>query len=136
MIALFVGAILFIVASLVVVICRKAGRVNRSTHGDTVEVNLAYGITQTLQDSHTLGVSPAEGVYDYPTPSIDIEVTRLRMNEAYGVVYETIAAAGHGDSTYRHPVVEFADDNIEAKQNEAYAAIADVVMEENMAYNL
>ena len=59
------------------------------------------------------------------------------MNEAHGVVYETIAAAaGHGESTYRHPVVEFADDDIEAKQNEAYAAISDVVVEENMAYNL
>ena len=133
---LVAAAILFIVASLVVVVCHKAGRVSRSTHGDTIEVNLAYGVTPILQDSHRPGVSSAEGVYDYPTPSIDINVTRLRMNEAYGVVYEIITAAGHGESTYRHPGVEFADDNIEAKQNETYAAIADVVMEENMVYNL
>ena len=70
-------------ASLVVVVCHKAGQVSQSTHGDTIEVNLEYGVIQILQDSHTPGVSPAEGVYDYPTPSIDIEVTRLRMNEAY-----------------------------------------------------
>ena len=139
-IALFVAAILFIVAFLAVVVCRKAGRVSKSTHGHTVEDNLAYGVTQTVQDSHTPGaMSPAEGVhiYDYPTLSVDIDLTRLRVNEAHGVVYETIAAAaGHGESTYRHPVVEFDDDNIEAKRNEAYAAIADAVMKKNIAYNL
>ena len=77
---------------------------SRSTHEDTTAVNPAYGVTQTLQDARTLGVGPAESAYDYPTISIDISETRT--NEACGAVYEIIAA-GHRESTYSHPVAEF-----------------------------
>lgn len=119
--------------SLAVAVHHKAGQESRSTHEDTTAVNPAYGVTQTLQDAHTPGENT---YYDYPTINTH-NISETRMNEAYGVVYETIAA-GHGES---YPVAEFqvgtdTDDNIQAKQNKAYAVIADVVTENNEAYNM
>ena len=137
MITCLVAAVLFIVVSLAVVVRRKAGRESRSIHEDTTAANPAYGVTQTLQDAHTPGKNT---YYDYPTINTH-NISETRMNEAHGVIYETIAA-GHGESvhTYSHPVAQFqagTDGNhIEAKQNEAYAVIADVIMEKNDAYNI
>ena len=122
-VTLLLGVLLFIVVSLAVVICHRAGRVSGSTHGDTIEVNPAYGVTQALQDAHTPGTISTESayMYDYPTISSIGTINEIRINEAYGVVYETIAA-GHGES---HPAAEFqaGDNNIKTKQNEAHVVI-------------
>lgn len=128
MVAFLVAAVVFVAVSLAVIVCHKAGQVCRSTQEDTVAVNPAYGVARMLEDAHT----PGESAYDYPT--INIHTYETRISEAYGIVYETIAA-GHGDSieTYSHPVEGFqagSDDNIETKQNEVYAVIAgNTVME-------
>ena len=131
-VALLVAAVFFIVVFLAIIIQLKYSRVNRQTHENTTAVNPTYGVTITLQDTHT----PGENAYDYPAINSHIN-NETRMNEAYGVVYETITATRKGK--YNHSVVELqagTDDNIVSKQNEAYAVIADVsVMEKNEAYN-